>query len=79
MLNAEGRRRVSRSVLLRRARALHAPTGRVVQPLTRREKVQGDRWRYTIGWADFYIILIFKLNYFIANYFFIFLFLYQNS
>ena len=57
MLNAEGRGRVSRFHLLRRARVVHAPTGRVAQQGTRRENDPLYRWRVLIGCPDFYLIL----------------------
>jgi hypothetical protein len=33
----------------------------------RREKLTRDKWWNLVGWLDFYHILIFELNYFIAN------------
>jgi hypothetical protein len=43
---------------------------RVAAKFTRRENLfldKGDAWQPLIGWADFYLIFIFKLIYFIAN------------
>jgi hypothetical protein len=67
VLNLHKGGRVERFRWLKRARAFHRPTGRVMGRGHGERRTWLDMWLLLIGWADFYLIFIFKLNYFIAN------------